>query len=75
MPITLKAARYNAGLRQSEAAELIGIKPQTLSSWERGKTIPNVKYIPKIEKAYSISYDELVFLPVNNALSVINNKN
>lgn len=63
MKLTLKAARVNAGYTQAEAAKLIGINKKTLSFWETGKTTPRIKQIPAIEKAYKISYDDLVFLP------------
>jgi transcriptional regulator with XRE-family HTH domain len=33
MMVTLEAARVNAGLKQSEAAEKMGITPETLSRW------------------------------------------
>lgn len=34
--ITLKAARVNAKLTQSEVAEKMGVSPTTVSSWETG---------------------------------------
>ncbi len=34
--LTLEAARVNAGLSQTEAAELFGIDRSTLSMWETG---------------------------------------
>ena len=41
--ITLKAARINAGLSQSEAAEKMGVNVMTVSNWETGKTVPDVE--------------------------------
>lgn len=37
MGITLEAARVNAGLKQAEAAEKLGITPETLSRYLRQK--------------------------------------
>lgn len=66
MAITLKSARVNKGLTQAKAAELIGIKVDTLGNYERGKTFPDVPIIKKIEEVYGVSYSDLIFLPSNN---------
>lgn len=65
MPITLKAARLNKGYDQNEAAKLIGISPDTLSNYERGKTFPDVPIIKKIEEIYNVKYDDINFLLEN----------
>lgn len=67
MGITLKAARVNKDMTQKEAAKKIGVSEETLSLWERFKAYPNLKYIPMIEKVYGVSYNDLIFLPPNNA--------
>lgn len=59
MRITLEAARVNVGLKQSEAAEQIGVNKKTLSSWERGKSIPKSDKIPVICSVYKRHYDEI----------------
>ena len=59
MRITLEAARKNVGLKQSEAAEKIGVNKQTLSNWERGKTFPGSDKIPVICEIYKRHYDEI----------------
>ena len=66
MAITLKSARVNKGLTQVKAAKLIGITPDTLSNYERGKLYPDVPIIQKMEQVYGVSYSELIFLPINN---------
>lgn len=63
MAITLKALRVNAGLDQKKAAELIGITPETLSNWERGRSFPTVPQISKIEEAYNTTYADINFCP------------
>ena len=55
MKITIKAARVNKNLSQKEAAKLIGVSKDTVGSWDRGKSMPNAKYIPAIEKVYEVS--------------------
>ena len=65
--ITLEAARVNARLSLAEAAEALGLKdPDTLRSWEKGKTFPNAVQIKAIEKLYSVPYDSINFLPKNS---------
>lgn len=61
MAITLKSARVNKGLTQVKAAKLIGITPDTLSNYERGKSYPDVPIIQKMEQVYGVSYSELIF--------------
>lgn len=65
MAITLKALRVNLGLDQKTAADKLGVTPETLSNWERGKSFPNVPQITKIENLYSVSYSDINFLPNN----------
>ena len=68
MAITLAAARVNAGLTQAQAAEAIGVKPNTVSRWEKGYNDPQFKHVLKICEVYGLeSYDDIIFLPKNNA--------
>ena len=68
MAITLKAARVNVGLTQSEAAKKLGIATDTLRMYESGKTFPDVPTIKKIEGLYHVSYNDIHFLlPTENS--------
>lgn len=67
MKITIKAARVNKNLSQKEAAKLIGVSKDTVGAWDRGKSMPNVKYISAIEKVYGVSYKDLIFLRSKDA--------
>ncbi|WP_317405277.1 helix-turn-helix transcriptional regulator [Megamonas funiformis] len=67
MKITIKAARVNKNLSQKEAASLIGVSKDTIGAWDRGKSMPNAKYIPAIEKVYGVSYKDLIFLHTKDA--------
>jgi transcriptional regulator with XRE-family HTH domain len=71
MAITLRAARVNIGMTQTEAAKALGIGIATLQNYEAGKKYPNVLTLKKIEDLYGVPYAELIFLPENNALSTI----
>lgn len=64
--LTLRTARLLADLTQKEAAEKIGVSEDAISNYERGKTFPNVLVLKRIEKAYNVSYNDIVFLPADN---------
>lgn len=63
--ISLKSARVNAGYSQKEASNLLGVSNKTLSSWEKGITVPKANMIDNICQLYNIKYDNLIFLPNN----------
>lgn len=65
LKLTLKAIRVNMGKSQEEMAELYGVTKEIVSNWETYRTYPNVKDIPKIEKATGLKYDDIIFLPEN----------
>ena len=71
MALTLKALRVNSGYDQKKAAQLIGVTPETLGSWERGITFPNVPQITKIEKLYGVNYADINFSPANVGLTEV----
>lgn len=63
MKISLKAARVNVGLTQTDAAELIGVNVNTIKNWESGKSFPNQPMIDRICSTYGLAYDQINFLP------------
>ena len=63
MKITLKAARVNAGLTQDEAAAKVKKSKNTIVSYEKGRSIPDIETGKALAKLYGISVDELIFLP------------
>ena len=67
---TLKTARELRGLKQSEAAERIGVSVDTLSNYERGKSYPDIPTLRRIEEVYGLSYNELIFLPLDYGKTV-----
>ena len=69
MRVTLKMARELKGMKQSEAAEKIGISADTLGNYERGKSYPDIPTLRKIEEVYGIPYDRLIFLPLDFGLT------
>ena len=69
MGMTLKALRINRGLDQKVAASALGVAPDTLGSWERGITFPNVPQISALENFYGVSYADINFFPQNVGLN------
>lgn len=61
MSITLKAARVNAGLSQTEAANRLGISRNTLLNYEKYKTIPDIEMSKKIAALYNWSVNDIIF--------------
>lgn len=55
----LKKLRTEAGLKQSDLAGMTGISQKTLSSYETGRTEPNMGDATKIARALNCSLDKL----------------
>lgn len=62
MPITLKAARVNAGYTQAKAAKLLGISKSTLTSYEKYRTKPDIEMAKKIAALYNLTVNDIIFL-------------
>ena len=62
--ITLKAARINAGLRQTDAARLIGKTKNTIAAWESGRRSPKFVDLLDLCRVYGIEIDD-IFMPEN----------
>lgn len=56
----LKQARTDCGLRQKEVAEVLGIKDNTLSNWEKGRTEPDIDTFIKLCGIYGVNSSELL---------------
>lgn len=69
MKLSLKTARELKGLKQSEAASMIGVSTDTLGNYERGKSYPDIPVLRKIEEVYGVTYDKLIFLPLDFGLT------
>ena len=58
--LTLKAARVNREISQTEAAKQLNIAPRTLRNWENGRTYPRVEALCALCRLYGVSPDDLV---------------
>lgn len=61
MQITVKAARVNAGLTQSQVCDVLNISKPTLVSYEKGRTIPDMATGQKLAKLYNMPIDNIKF--------------
>ena len=50
----LKHARAEQGLKQSDVAEKLGLKANTISNWEKGRTEPDIDSFVKLIYTRSI---------------------
>lgn len=55
--ITMRAARVNANLTQRQLAEACKVSESTVLNWELGKSLPSVRKLPMLERAYGIPLD------------------
>lgn len=62
MKISLKAARVNAGLTQTQAAAKAGKNKMTISNWENGKNPIDSFSLEKLCAIYGVTIDD-IFLP------------
>ena len=69
MKITLKAARVNANLTQDAVAEKLKKSKNTIVSYEKGRSVPDIETGKALAKLYGVSVDDLIFLPRDCALS------
>lgn len=62
MAISLKAARVNAGLTQTEMAKELGVSTVTVWKWETGQTDPRFAQLQKFCDICKVEITD-IFLP------------
>ncbi len=72
----LKEARNNKGLKQQEVAGQLGIKANTISNWEKGRTEPDIDTFVKLCRIYQIDCaallsDVYAFKRISNDISLV----
>lgn len=60
LPKQLKSNRERLGMSQEDVAHAIFVSRQTISSWENGKTYPDVQSLLLLSQLFGVSIDELV---------------
>ena len=71
MKISLRAARVNAGLTQDEVAKEVKKSKNTIVSYEKGRSVPDIETGKALAKLYHMSVDDIIFLPEDCTLSTI----
>ena len=56
----IKLYRENKKMTQLELADILGVKPATISKYESGALEPNIESLKKLSEIYEISVDELL---------------
>lgn len=60
--VSLRAARVNSGLRQSDSAAYVGVSTKTICNWESGRSFPPADALINLCELYKVPID-LIFLP------------
>lgn len=58
--VKLVELRKKCGISQSDAATRIGVSRQTISKWESGTVMPDMKNLSLIAEVYSVSVEDLL---------------
>lgn len=69
--LNLRALRSNRFLTQAQAGALVGVSADVWGNWEREVSYPDVPKIEAIEKAFNVSYNDIIFF---NRHTVLNGK-
>lgn len=56
----IKKYRLNAGMKQIELCNILGISQGALSGWENGRYEPDIKSLSKMAELFDITVDELL---------------
>lgn len=61
MAIHLKAARVNAGLTQAKVCEILELGKNTLISYEKYKTKPDIETAQRLAALYGMTVDNIIW--------------
>jgi phage repressor protein C with HTH and peptisase S24 domain len=72
----LRSARLSCALKQQDVAEQLGLKANTISNWEKGKTEPDIDTFVKLCEIYKIDCSSLLsdvyaFKRIGNDISLL----
>ena len=65
---TIKLFREKSGMSQAELAKALDISGQTISSWERNRTEPNIYMIKKMAQLFNCDETELIYSSTDSQL-------
>ena len=58
----IKEIRIEHGLSQQKLGELLSVSQDTISLWEKGKSVPTTEFLIAIAKKFDISADYILCL-------------
>lgn len=58
--ITLRAARINANLNQSDVAAELGVSAESVANWERGKVPLKATTLVRLCQLYGVPIDNIL---------------
>ena len=70
----ITAVRKSLGLRQDEFGELLGVAKQTVSRWERGRTLPDIIMLVQIAAMCGLTLNDFIENPIIELHSGITEK-
>lgn len=57
---TIKSLRLENGMTQTKLASLLFMSQDTISLWERGKSLPDVKSVIEMAKIFNVTTDYIL---------------
>ena len=58
----MKEIRMESGLSQARFGEILSVSQDTVSLWEKGKSVPTAEYLIAIAKQFDVSVDYILCL-------------
>lgn len=60
---TFREARKRVKMTQKYVAGKLGVSETSIVDWERGKRLPNLKYLDELCELYGVYRGQLIFQP------------
>ena len=58
----IKEIRLDRGLSQQRMGEILAVSQDTISLWEKGKSVPTAEYLISIARNFEVSVDYILCL-------------
>lgn len=58
----IKEIRVERGLSQQRMGEILSVSQDTVSLWEKGKSVPTAEFLIAISKSFDVSVDYILCL-------------
>lgn len=68
---SIRQLRENRNMNQDELGEALGISGKTVSSWEIGRTEPNMGYVEQLADFFCVTTDRLIY-GINDSTKLVN---